>query len=126
MEYAKEIGARVFTIREIRTRGMDAVIDEAIELATRGTGCFYVTICSDCMDVAFNPGGPADFNGLFPHELFTALYKLGENGLAGLDFVEIYPLQDLNNTSSHLAAWAIIHALAGLAARKRGRVSHTV
>jgi guanidinopropionase len=120
MEYARQMDASVFTIREIRNRGMDAVIDEAIGIASRGTCCTYVTVCSDCVDVAFNPGGPPDFNGLFPNELFHALYKLGENGFSGLDFVEIYPLHDPQNISSHLAAWAIIHALAGLAARKQG------
>ena len=119
MEYAKEMGAKVFTILDIRSRGMDAVIDAAIGLATTGTSCIYVTICSDCIDAAFNPGGPADFNGLFPNELFSALYKLGKSGISGLDFVEIYPLQDPRGFSSHLAAWSIIHALAGLAARKK-------
>lgn len=119
MEYARSMGATVFTIRDIRRRGMDSVMEEAIGIARTGTRCIYVTICSDCIDAAFNPGGPADFNGLFPGELFSSLYQLGESGIAGLDFVEIYPLQDPNDFSSHLAAWAIIHALAGTATRKR-------
>jgi guanidinopropionase len=119
MEYAKEVGAKIFTIRDIRSRGMDTVIDAAIGIATKGTTRIYVTICSDCVDAAFNPGGPMDFNGLFPNELFSALYKLGESGISGLDFVEIYPLQDPRGSSSHLAAWSIIYTLAGLAARKK-------
>ena len=119
MEYARSMGASVFTIRDIQRKGMDAVMEEAIAIARTGTCCIYVTICSDCIDAAFNPGGPADFNGLFPGDLFHALYKLGESGIAGLDFVEIYPLQDTNNFSAHLAAWAIIHALAGSAMRKK-------
>ena len=97
---------------------MDSVIEEAITIASKGTDHIYVTICSDCMDAAFNPGGPADFNGLFPNELFSALLRLGEHGIAGLDFAEIYPTQDPNCVSSHLASWAIIHALAGSALRK--------
>jgi agmatinase len=94
MAYARSMGASVFTIRDIQKMGMDAVMEEAIGIARKGTSCIYVTICSDCIDAAFNPGGPADFNGLFPGDLFSALYKLGESGIAGLDFVEIYPLQD--------------------------------
>jgi len=119
LAYAREMGASVFTIRDIRSRGMDTVIEEAIRVAREGTEQIYVTICSDCIDAAFNPGGPADFNGLFAHELFAALYRLGQCGIAGLDFVEIYPNQDPSSFSSHLAAWAVIHALAGLADRKR-------
>jgi agmatinase len=119
LAYAREMGASVFTIRDIRTRGMDTVIEEAIRIAKEGTEQVYVTICSDCIDAAFNPGGPADFNGLFAHELFAALYRLGQSGIAGLDVVEIYPNQDPNSFSSHLAVWAVVHALVGLAERKR-------
>jgi len=118
-EYAKSMGARVFTIREIRARGIDQVMDEAITILQKDTKCIYVTICSDCIDAAFNPGGPADFNGLFPNELFSALYKLGECGIDGLDYVEVYPLQDPHSFSSHLACWAIINAMAGMAAKKK-------
>lgn len=117
--YAKSMGATTFTIRDIRKQGIDAVIDRAIEIASEKTKYIFVTICSDCVDAAFNPGGPADFNGLFPSELFSALYRLGEFGIAGLDYVEIYPTQDPNSFSSHFASWAIIHALAGMASRKK-------
>jgi agmatinase len=119
LAYAREMGATVFTIREIRKRGMDAVVEDAIRIAREGTERLYVTICSDCIDAAFNPGGPADFNGLSASELFGALYRLGEQGFDGLDFVEVYPSQDPQSFSSHLAAWAVVYALAGLAAGRR-------
>lgn len=117
--YAKEIGATTFFMHEIRRRGMESIIDEAIKIASDGTECIYVTICSDCIDAGYNPGGPPDFDGLKPHELFLALHKLGETGIAGLDYVEVYPYQDRYARSSHLASWAIIHALNGLAANKK-------
>jgi guanidinopropionase len=119
MEYAKSIGATIFTIRQIRSLGIEAVLQEALRLAQQDTRHVYVTVCSDITDVAFNPGGPPDMNGLFPFELLSALYKLGEAGIAGLDYVEVYPMQDTQSFSSHLAVWAIIHALAGLASKKR-------
>jgi agmatinase len=119
LQCARDMGATVFTIRDIRRRGMDPIVEDAIRIAREGTESVYVTICSDCIDAAFNPGGPADFNGLFPHELFGALFQLGEAGFDGIDFVEVYPPQDPTSFSSHLASWALIHGLAGLAARKR-------
>lgn len=119
VRHARDMGASIFTIRDIRQKGIDAVLREALAAAREGTSRIYVTICSDCIDAAFNPGGPADFNGLFPAELFSALYTLGEEGIAGMDFVEVYPMQDPNGFSSHLAAWSIIHGLAGMAARKK-------
>jgi guanidinopropionase len=120
-EYAKEMGATIFTIREIRKRGIDAIIDDAINIAQQNTKYVFVTICSDCIDAGFNPGGPADFNGLFPYELLPSLFRIGKAGIAGLDYVEVYPNQDPQGFSSHLAAWAMIYALAGMAAKKRDK-----
>ena len=92
------------------------------KIARKNTKYLFVTICSDIIDAAFNPGGPPDFNGLFPHELFKALYKFGESGLSGLDFVEIYPLNDPKSFSSHMAAYAVINALVGMASQKKSAV----
>ena len=114
-EYAKSIGARILTIKDIRELGIEEVINRAISTAYDGTKAVYVTICSDVVDVGFNPGGAIDFDGLTPHELFYALHQLGKEGISGLDFVEVYPLQDPCGYSSHLAAWAMIHALVGMA-----------
>lgn len=119
MEYSRELGVKLYTIQAIRDLGLNTVLDEAIMAASDGTSALYVTICSDIIDAAFNPGGPCDFDGLTPRELFCALRRLGERGINGLDFVEIYPLQDKNNFSSHLVAWSLIHALAGIALGKR-------
>ncbi|MBW2059512.1 MAG: agmatinase family protein [Deltaproteobacteria bacterium] len=119
LEFAREIGATVYTTRRMRSLGIEASIDEAIAIAKKDVQHLYVTVCSDVIDAAYNPGGPPDFDGLVPHELFGALYKLGEHGIAGFDYVEVYPLQDPKSLSSHLAAWAMIYTLAGLASRKR-------
>jgi len=119
VDFAREIGAQIFTIREIRELGIKKIVERAIDIAYGGTQAVYVTICSDAIEAAYNPGGPPDFDGLNPHELFYALHHLGQRGIKGLDFVEVYPLYDVNGFSSHLAAWAIIHALVGLASRKK-------
>lgn len=120
MAYAREMGATVFTIRDIRKRGIEEIVSESLAIARRETDHVFVTVCSDCVDAGFNPGGPADFNGLFPSELFSALYSLGKAGIAGMDYVEVYPIQDPSGFSSHLVSWALIHALAGMASAKQG------
>ena len=121
-EYAQSMGARVITTREIKEKGMAAVTEEAIAIANEKTKHVFVTICSDCIDAGYNPGGPADFNGLLPNELLPALHRIGQSGIAGLDYVEVYPGQDPQGYSSHLAAWAMIYALVGMASRKRDGV----
>ena len=122
-EYARRIGATVYTINDIHKLGMEEVMNRAMAIAYSGTDAVYVTVCSDAVEVAYNPGGPADFDGLTPHQLFYALHHLGKEGIAGLDFVETYPLQDSNGVSSHLVSWAFIHALVGIASKKKDAMS---
>jgi agmatinase len=119
LDFAREIGATVLSTDKIRKMGIDVAIEESLRIARNETDCIYVTICSDILDGAYNPGGPADFKGLSPSELLYAVHQIGKSGFRGLDYVEVYPIQDPNNRSSHLAAWAIIYALAGLAAGKK-------
>ena len=113
---AKESGARLMTIREIRERGFQEALNEALDLVHQGTEAVFLTICSDILDAAHNPGGPPDFNGLTSGELMSLTYQTAARGIMGMDFVEVYPPQDPLNRSSHLAVWAFIHALVGIAA----------
>ena len=119
-EYADGIGARTITIRDIRRDGVLASAKAAYETASHGTAGVYVTICSDVLDAAFNPGGPTDPDGLTTHELYEALHYLGAQGrILGFDMVEVYPPADPNHVSSHVAVWALLHLLAGVAERRR-------
>lgn len=120
-KYARDIGATIFSINDIRRQGIEEVIDQTIEIAGRGTKAIYVTVCSDVLDVTFNPGGPPDANGLTSYELLRALYKLGQVPLAGFDVVEIYPPVDHNNASSHLASWMYLYLLGGLVTSRERR-----
>ncbi len=119
-EYANAIGARTISIGEIRREGIAKSVREAYSTASVGTRGVYVTICSDVLDAAYNPGGPTDPDGLTAHELYEALHFLGaQKDIVGFDFVEIYPPSDPNGVSSHTAVWALLHLLAGMAERRR-------
>ena len=116
---AQEMGARVMTMKEVRDLGVGPAVEEAIALAHQGTEAVYLTICSDILDAAHNPGGPPDFGGLTSHELFQVVHQVTRAGIRGMDMVEVYPLQDPHHRSSHLAVWTFVHALVGLALRGR-------
>jgi arginase family enzyme len=49
-------GVRIFTMREIDERGMSAVMDEAVILASRNTAGFHVTMDMDFVDPSYAPG----------------------------------------------------------------------
>ena len=114
-QFAKEIGAEILTIRQIRAMGFAEALKQSIKIAQNGTQRFYVSVCSDAIDPAFNPGGPPDPDGLTSHEILTAAFESCLQGAAGFDFVEIYPYQPGASFSIHLAVWIGMYALAGFA-----------
>lgn len=118
LKNAKKYGANVITGMEVKLKGIQETIKKAIELASDGTEAIYVTVCSDALDVANNPAGPADPCGLTTFELALALYECGKAKTEGFDFVELYPPQDPNNVSGHVVSWMTIYLLAGVTTRK--------
>jgi len=111
---AKEKGATVLTSFDIKVNGIDKSVEKALEIAKAGTKSVYVTVCSDVLDVAFNPGGPPDINGLTSLELSLILHKLACAGINGFDFTEIYPPSDANDVSSHTAVWMSLYVMSGI------------
>jgi len=101
----------------VRQLGLQVVLSRALELIGQDVDGFYVSVCSDVIDHAYNPGGPPDFGGLTPSDMCEALYRLGQEKILGLDLVEVYPRYDVNDASVHLLVWQVIYALAGLATR---------
>ena len=118
VEIAKEKGATVITSFDIKLKGIDYAVKRALDITKAGTEAVYVTVCSDILDVAFNPGGPPDPCGLSSFELSLLLKKISSAGIAGFDFVEIYPTIDPNNISSHVATWMAIYVMSGIAKNK--------
>jgi len=111
---AKEKGATVLTSFEIKLKGIEYAVDRALEVAKAGTEAVYVTVCSDILDVAYNPGGAVDLNGLTSFELSLILHQLARAGINGFDIVEISPLSDLNDVSSHTAVWMSLYVMSGM------------
>ena len=87
-------------------------------MASKDVDCVYLSICSDVLDFAFNPGGPVDGNGLTSYELLTLVHEICKQGVIGMDFVEVYPQQDSNQNSAHFVSTVVLYALAGVIANK--------
>ncbi len=120
MRYARQSGATVLTMADVRRQGLAAAMEQAKKIASEGTDGYYVTVCSDILDHANNPGGPLDFGGLTSSEMLGVLHDLAKGPLLGLDLVEVYPQCDTSGASTHLVVWEVIYALAGLALARRG------
>lgn len=112
--YAQEAGAKTYTLTEMKeTDNLRKFAAKLYKEAAKDVDFVYLSVCSDVLDVAYNPGGPIDTNGLTSYELLTLVHEFTSRGVVGMDFVEVYPQQDANDVSSHFASTLALYALAG-------------
>jgi len=112
-EIIKKLGIRFFTMREIDERGMSACMDEAIAIASRGTGGYAVTFDVDVLDPGDAPGsGTLVRGGLTYREAHLGMEKIAEaGGMRLLEIVEINTALDVNNKTAELGVELILSAL---------------
>jgi agmatinase len=118
---AQELGIPVLTKGDIDRRGLEPVVDEAIERAGDGTEALYVSLDIDVMDP---PSVPAqrypEPDGLTTRQMVEALRRIGAaRALAGFDICCLGPQYDLpTGISAHTCARFYVEILATLAQHK--------
>jgi arginase len=107
-----EIDAHVFTMSDLDRRGMEPVIEEALE-AVAGDGFVHVSLDMDALDPEIAPGvGTPVRGGLSYREAHLALELVADSGLAGsLEVVEVNPILDRENATALLAVDLVASAL---------------
>ena len=120
-DYAKSVGIREITAREVWQRGIVRSMDEAIDQASDGTDAIYVSFDIDAIEdaSASGTGGPSP-GGLDPKEAIEAEYMLGRNQkVMALDLVEVDPIKDMRGITSRMAVMLMVSFLAGLSERPK-------
>lgn len=109
----RQLGMRFFTMREIDERGMAACMDDAIKIASAGTGGYAVTFDVDALDPGDAPGsGTLVRGGLTYREAHLGMEKIAEaGGMRSLEVVEINTALDVNNKTAELGVELILSAL---------------
>src|SRR6478672_8791150 len=112
-ELIRKLGIRFFTMREIDERGLAACIDDAITIASQGSGGYGVTFDVDVLDPGDAPGsGTLVRGGLSYREAHLAMEKIAEHGaMRSLEIVEINTALDVNNKTAELGVELILSAL---------------
>jgi arginase len=109
------LGVRVFMMDEVHARGLDSVFQEALEIATTGTGAFGVSIDLDAVTPEEAPGvaTPAA-GGLGSAQLALALARISTMpALAAVELVEYCPRLDPSGRSAAVAVDLLAAALCG-------------
>ncbi|MEO6724291.1 MAG: arginase [Blastocatellia bacterium] len=108
----KASGIRVVTMRELDERGMSAVMDEAIGLASQRTAGFHVTMDMDFVDPDYAPGvGTPVPGGPTYRESHLAMEKVADSGkMLSFELTEINPVFDISNKTAELGVQLILSA----------------
>ncbi len=111
--HVRESGVRAFTMREIDERGLRAVMEDAIRLATTGTAGFHLSLDMDFVDPRDAPGvGTPVRGGATYREAHLAMEMICDSGaMLALEAVEVNPVIDEVNRTADLAVELIQSAL---------------
>ena len=111
--HVRESGVRAFTMRDIDERGLRAVMEEAIRLASDGTAGFHLSLDMDFVDPQHAPGvGTPVRGGATYREAHLAMEMLCDSGqMASMEVVEVNPVIDEVNRTADLAVELAMSAL---------------
>lgn len=104
-ENIRRAGVEVFTMRDIDERGMRAVMEEALRMASRGTAGYHVSLDMDWIDPEDAPGvGTPVWGGATYREAHLAMEIIADHGrLLSFEIVEVNPVIDEHNQTADLA-----------------------
>ena len=116
VKVCRERGTNVLTVTDITEMGLEAAAKYAIERATDGTDCVYISFGIDCIDAGFVPGtGWPEPGGLLPREALKLLELIVRNvPVCGLEIVEVSPPYDISDMTSLMATRVICDTMAHL------------
>jgi len=108
----RELGIAVYTISDLDRRGVEPIIEEALERVWGGS-FLHVSVDLDVVDPEFAPGvGDPVPGGLSYREAHLALELVAEAGVLDcLELVEVNPIRDHENTTADLAVGLAASAL---------------
>jgi len=112
---------RSYEMTEVINKGLDAVLDEAFEIATDDCEAVFVSVDVDVVDPGAAPGtGTPEPGGLSSRQLLDAVRRICmELPVVGLDVVEVSPPYDTAEITAYLANRVVLEALSGIAWRRR-------
>ena len=99
-------GVTVFTTEDIKTRGVDAVMNEAFEIATKRTKGVHISFDLDVIDPSLAPGvSVPEFDGLTVEEAMAINKNIVNHfdHVVSYDLVEYNPLRDIDRKTEQIA-----------------------
>lgn len=106
-------GVNVFTMKDIDRRGIARVMEEALQIVSKGAGGFHVSFDMDVVDPEVAPGvGTPVPGGLSYREAHLVMESVHDSGaMTSLEMVEANPFLDVRNATARLGVELVLSAL---------------
>src|SRR6267154_2197580 len=116
-----ELGVKIFLMTEIEERGIDAVLDDAVRIASTGTAGYGISIDLDAIEPSDAPGvGTPVAGGIPAAGLIAALRNFSaDHSLLGLEVVEYNPHLDRGRKTAMIVEEILAAVLGAPAASAR-------
>jgi len=100
----KKRNVKIFYMDEVKQRGLSAVLKEAVDIVTRDTAGYGISVDIDSMDPKDAPGtGVAEPDGIAANDLCNALATLSNDArLIGVEIAEFDPTHDVEQMTEKL------------------------
>lgn len=102
----KYSGITVFTTEDIKERGVNAVMEEAFQIASKRTKGVHISYDLDIIDPEIAPGvSVPELNGITEDEAMTINDQIVKHidQVVSFDLVEFNPLRDINRKTEQIA-----------------------
>ena len=120
LQLIRERGINMYPMREVKERGIEPVLKDALDRVWDGTDGVYVTWDTDSVDASHAPGTTEpEPGGLTSHEILAAAKIIGERGFTALDNVELAPIYDISGITGKLV-WCVLSEALYANAQARG------
>ncbi len=106
--FIKESGMTVFTPRDVFELGTDKVAARTLEIVRKNTDYVYLTVDIDALDMAYALGSGGQEPAGLTHFQMSDLIRAFAPYVDVVDFVEVNPMTDHRELTSHVAANLIL------------------
>ena len=103
-ELLKKLKVRIYFMEEVKERGIDVVMKEALSMVQKNTAYFGVTLDIDAIDPTDAPAtGVVESDGIPAKDIYRATQMLAkEERLIGFEIAEFDPHKDINQMTEKL------------------------
>ncbi|WP_214780088.1 arginase [Exiguobacterium sp. s22] len=105
MNEINRLGIKVITVEEVRTRGVDTIMAEALSYLRERVDRFYISFDMDSLDASLVPGTGTPVDGGLTEVEAKAILKaaMQADDLIAVELVELNPALDRDDVTAQLA-----------------------